>query len=95
MLASGEAVGCFGLTESNNGSDPCGMKTKAAKDGDDWIINVSKTLITNGSISDVSIVWAKDERGIVRGFLLEKGMEGFTASDIHCLLYTSPSPRDS
>ena len=83
LLASGEAVGCFGLTESNNGSDPGGMKTKAVKDGDDWIINGSKMWITNGSIADVAVVWAKDEEDIVRGFLLEKGMEGFTASDIH------------
>ena len=82
-LASGEAVGCFGLTESNHGSDPGGMTTKAVKDGDDWIINGSKMWITNGTVADVAVVWAKDEEGIVRGFLLEKGMDGFTASDIH------------
>ena len=82
-LASGQAVGCFGLTESNHGSDPSGMKTRAVRDGDDWIINGSKMWITNGSIADVAVVWAKDEDGIVRGFLLEKGMEGFSSSDIH------------
>ena len=73
----------FGLTESNHGSDPGGMATKAVKDGDDWIINGSKMWITNGTVADVAVVWAKDEEGIVRGFLLEKGMDGFTASDIH------------
>ncbi len=83
QLAQGSAVGCFGLTESNHGSDPGGMTTKAVKDGDDWIINGSKMWITNGSIADVAVVWAKDEEGIVRGFLLEKGMDGFTSSDIH------------
>ena len=71
MLASGEAVGCFGFTESNHGSDPGGMTTKAVKDGDDWIINGSKMWITNGTVADVAVVWAKDEEGIVRGFLLE------------------------
>ena len=82
-LLQAQAVGCFGLTESNHGSDPSGMKTRAVRDGDDWIINGSKMWITNGSIADVAVVWAKDEDGIVRGFLLEKGMEGFSSSDIH------------
>ena len=82
-LAAGKAVGCFGLTESNHGSDPGGMTTKAVKDGNDWIINGSKMWITNGSISDIAIVWAKDEDDIVRGFILEKGMKGFTTTDIH------------
>ena len=82
-LAAGKAVGCFGLTESNHGSDPGGMITKAVKDGNDWIINGSKMWITNGSISDIAIVWAKDEDDIVRGFILEKGMKGFTTTDIH------------
>ena len=82
-LAAGKAVGCFGLTESNHGSDPGGMTTKAVKDGNDWIINGSKMWITNGSISDIAIVWAKDEDDIVRGFILEKGMKGFTSTDIH------------
>ena len=82
-LAAGKAVGCFGLTESNHGSDPGGMTTKAVKDGNDWIINGSKMWITNGSISDIAIVWAKDEDDVVRGFILEKGMKGFTTTDIH------------
>ena len=82
-LGAGELIGCFGLTESNFGSNPGGMATTAKKDGDEWIINGSKMWITNGSLADVALVWAKDENGIVRGFLLEKGMEGFTSNDIH------------
>ena len=82
-LGAGELIGCFGLTESNFGSNPGGMVTTAKKDGDEWIINGSKMWITNGSLADVALVWAKDEDGIVRGFLLEKGMEGFTSNDIH------------
>ena len=82
-LGAGELIGCFGLTESNFGSNPGGMATTAIKDGDEWIINGSKMWITNGSLADVALVWAKDEDGIVRGFLLEKGMEGFSSSDIH------------
>ena len=82
-LGAGELIGCFGLTESNFGSNPGGMATTAKKDGDEWIINGSKMWITNGSLADVALVWAKDEDGIVRGFLLEKGMEGFSSNDIH------------
>ena len=82
-LGAGEHIGCFGLTESNFGSNPGGMVTTAKKDGDEWIINGSKMWITNGSLADVALVWAKDEDGIVRGFLLEKGMEGFASNDIH------------
>ena len=82
-LGAGELIGCFALTESNFGSNPGGMATTAKKDGDEWIINGSKMWITNGSLADVALVWAKDEDGIVRGFLLEKGMEGFTSNDIH------------
>lgn len=82
-LGAGEKIGCFGLTEPNYGSNPGGMLTKATRDGDDWIINGSKMWITSGSIADVAVVWAKDEEGIIRGFLLEKGMEGFTTNDIH------------
>jgi len=82
-LAAGTAIGCFGLTEANHGSDPGGMLTKAKRDGDDWIINGSKMWITNGSIADIAVVWAKDEEGIVRGFLIEKGTKGFSSSDIH------------
>ena len=82
-LGSGELIGCFGLTEANFGSNPGGMATTAKKDGDDWIINGSKMWITNGSLADVAVVWAKDESGIIRGFLLEKGMKGFTSNNIH------------
>tara|TARA_B110000438_G_scaffold146459_1_gene141119 strand:+ start:1037 stop:2206 length:1170 start_codon:yes stop_codon:yes gene_type:complete len=82
-LGSGELIGCFGLTESNFGSNPGGMATTAKKDGDDWIINGSKMWITNGSLADVALVWAKDEDGIINGFLLEKEMKGFTSNDIH------------
>ena len=82
-LGSGELIGCFGLTESNFGSNAGGMVTTAKKDGDDWIINGSKMWITNGSLADVALVWAKDETGVIRGFLLEKGMKGFTSNNIH------------
>ncbi|HIA80315.1 MAG TPA: acyl-CoA dehydrogenase [Candidatus Marinimicrobia bacterium] len=82
-LGSGDLIGCFGLTEANFGSNPGGMVTKAVRDGDDWIINGSKMWITNGSIADVAVVWAKDEEQIVRGFLIEKGIDGFSSSDIH------------
>ena len=82
-LGKGELIGCFGLTEPNFGSNAGGMVTTAKKDGDDWIINGSKMWITNGSIADIAIVWAKDEGSIVRGFLLVKGMDGFSSNDIH------------
>ena len=82
-LGSGKLIGCFGLTESNFGSNPGGMVTTAKKDGDDWIINGSKMWITNGTLADVALVWAKDEEGTIRGFLLEKGMKGFTSNNIH------------
>ena len=82
-LGKGIKIGCFGLTESNFGSNPGGMATTCKKDGNEWIINGSKMWITNGSIADVAIIWAKDEKGVIRGFLLEKGMKGFTSSDIH------------
>ena len=82
-LGKGIKIGCFGLTESNFGSNPGGMATTCKRDGNEWIINGSKMWITNGSIADVAIIWAKDEKGVIRGFLLEKGMKGFTSSDIH------------
>jgi alkylation response protein AidB-like acyl-CoA dehydrogenase len=82
-LGSGKLIGCFGLTEPNFGSNAGGMATTAKKDGGDWIINGSKMWITNGSLADVALVWAKDEAGIIHGFLLEKGMEGFTSNNIH------------
>lgn len=82
-LGAGTKIGCFGLTEANFGSNPGGMETCCKKDGDDWIINGNKMWITNGSVSDVAVVWVRDEEGIVRGFLLERGMDGFTSSVIH------------
>jgi glutaryl-CoA dehydrogenase len=81
-LQSGEAVGCFGLTEPDFGSNPAGMRTTARKDGDGWILNGEKTWITNGSLADIAVVWARAEDG-VRGFLVEKGTPGFSTSDIH------------
>jgi glutaryl-CoA dehydrogenase len=81
-MQTGEALGCFGLTEPGFGSNPAGMLTRAKKDGDHWILNGEKTWITNGSLADVAIVWARAEDGI-RGFLVEKGTPGFTTSDIH------------
>ena len=76
-LAKAEAIGCFGLTESQGGSDPMNMKTHAKQDGDDWIINGSKMWITNGSIADLALVWAMTEDG-VKGFLIETDTKGFT-----------------
>jgi glutaryl-CoA dehydrogenase len=81
-LQSGEAVGCFGLTEPDFGSNPAGMRTTARRDGGDWILNGEKTWITSGTLADVAIVWARAEEGI-RGFLVERGTRGFTSSDIH------------
>ena len=80
-LASAEAIGCFGLTESQGGSDPANMNTHAKKDGDDWVINGSKMWITNGSIADVAIIWAYTDDG-VRGFIVETDTDGFTANKI-------------
>ncbi|WP_458525861.1 acyl-CoA dehydrogenase [Onishia taeanensis] len=81
-LASGEWVGCFGLTEPDHGSDPGGMSTRAVRTQDGWRLNGSKTWITNSPIADVFVVWAKDDEGILRGFILEKGMAGLTAPKI-------------
>jgi glutaryl-CoA dehydrogenase len=80
-MAKAEAIGCFGLTEPHGGSDPSNMKTYAKRDGSDWIINGSKMWITNGTIADVAVVWAKTDEG-VRGFLVEKGTRGFEAPEI-------------
>jgi glutaryl-CoA dehydrogenase len=80
-MARGEAIGCFGLTEPQGGSDPGNMKTHAKRDGADWVLNGSKMWITNGSIADAAIVWAKTEEG-VKGFIVEKDMPGFTAQEI-------------
>ena len=81
-MAAGEAVGCFGLTEPDHGSDPGSMRTFARKDGSDWILSGTKMWITNGSIADIAVVWAGTEDGI-RGFLVPRGTAGFTARDIH------------
>ncbi len=81
-MANGDALGCFGLTEADSGSDPGSMRTRAVRDGDDWILNGTKTWITNGSIADVAVVWARTEDGI-RGFLVEPGTPGFGAQDVH------------
>jgi glutaryl-CoA dehydrogenase len=81
-MAAGEAIGCFGLTEPDAGSDPGSMRTRARRDGDDWILNGTKMWITNGSVSDVAVVWARTDDG-VRGFLVPAGTPGFTTQDIH------------
>jgi glutaryl-CoA dehydrogenase len=81
-LQSGEAIGCFGLTEPGFGSNPAGMLATGRQDGDDWILNGEKTWITNGSVADVAVVWARTPEGI-QGFLVERGTPGFTTSDIH------------
>ena len=82
-LQKGEAIGCFGLTEPGFGSNPGGMLTTAKKDGDGYLLNGEKLWITNGSIADVSLVWAKDESGEIGGYLVEKGTKGFKAWDVH------------
>ncbi len=81
-LQSGEAIGCFGLTEPGFGSNPGGMTTNAIKQADRWVLNGEKTWITNGGLADVAVVWAKTEEG-VRGFLVERGTPGYSTSDIH------------
>ncbi|MGW7581846.1 acyl-CoA dehydrogenase family protein [Kitasatospora sp. NPDC054768] len=80
-LAAGTAIGCFGLTEPDFGSNPAGMRTRAVRDGSDWILDGTKTWITNGGIADVATVWANTEDG-VRGFLVPRGTPGFTTRDI-------------
>lgn len=81
-LTSGRKVGCFGLTESDGGSDPGAMRTRARKDGDSYVLNGSKMWITNSPIADVALVWAKDDDDLVRGFLVEAGTPGFSAPKI-------------
>jgi glutaryl-CoA dehydrogenase len=84
-LASGEKIGCFGLTEPDFGSNPGGMLTRAVQDGDEWVLNGAKMWITNGSMADVAVVWAKtgdiDDAGSIRGFIVETDREGFSAKD--------------
>ena len=81
-MAAGEAIGCFGLSEPDSGSDPGSMRTFAKRDGDDWVLTGTKMWITNGSVSDVAIVWAHTDDGI-RGFVVPCDAEGFSAPDIH------------
>ncbi|MGH2789915.1 MAG: acyl-CoA dehydrogenase family protein [Actinomycetota bacterium] len=81
-MATGEAIGCFGLTEPDRGSDPSNMRTNAKREGSDWVLNGNKMWITNGGIADVALVWAQTEDG-VRGFLVPRGTKGFTTRDIH------------
>ncbi|MGQ4596436.1 acyl-CoA dehydrogenase family protein [Nocardia sp. R6R-6] len=81
-MAAGKAIGCFGLTEPDFGSNPAGMRTYAVRDGSDWILNGTKMWITNGSIADVAVVWAQTESG-VRGFVVPAGTRGFSAPEIH------------
>ena len=80
-MARGEAIGCFGLTEPHGGSDPSNMKTRARRDGDDWILNGAKMWITNATIADAAVVWATTDDGI-KGFIVEKDMPGYTAQEI-------------
>ena len=82
-MHEGDAVGCFGLTEPDAGSDPGSMRTTARRDGSDWILNGTKMWITNGTIADVAVVWARTEDGEINGFLVERGMQGFEAPEMH------------
>ena len=81
-MAAGEAIGCFGLTEPDHGSDPSGMETRAILNGQDWLLSGTKMWITNGSIADIAVVWASTPEGI-RGFLVPRGARGFTSRNIH------------
>jgi len=81
QMAKGEVIGCFGLTEPDSGSDPASMRTNARRDGSDWIINGSKMWITNGSVADIAVVWARSDEGI-RGFIIPTDTPGFNAHDI-------------
>lgn len=82
-LASGEWIGCFGLTEPNHGSNPAGMLTHFRDEGDHVVLNGSKMWITNSPVADIAVVWAKNEQGRIQGLIVEKGMEGFSAPEIH------------
>jgi glutaryl-CoA dehydrogenase len=81
-MHEGDAIGCFGLTEPDAGSDPGSMRTSARRDGSDWVLNGTKMWITNGTIADVAVVWARTEGGDINGFLVEKGMPGFEAPEM-------------
>src|SRR5215213_2690105 len=80
-MASGKLIGCFGLTEPNFGSNPNGMTTKAQRVGDGWLLNGAKSWITNGSVADLAIVWAKTDKDEIRGFIVEKGTKGFNTRE--------------
>ncbi len=82
-MHAGEAIGCFGLTEPDAGSDPGSMRTHARRDGSDWVLNGTKMWITNGTIADMAVVWARTDAGEIRGFIVEKGAKGFSAPEIH------------
>jgi len=83
QMAAGKVIGCFGLTEPNAGSNPGSMKTRAKRVREGWVINGSKSWITNGTIADIAIVWARtDENETIRGFIVEKETDGFTTRDV-------------
>jgi glutaryl-CoA dehydrogenase len=82
-MHAGEAIGCFGLTEPDAGSDPGSMRTHARREGSDWVLNGTKMWITNGTIADAAVVWARTDEGEIRGFVVEKGTRGFSAPEIH------------
>src|SRR5579872_3417632 len=77
-LQSGQAVGCFGLTEPDFGSNPAGMRTKARRDGTSWVLDGEKTWITNGTAADIAVVWARADDGLVYGYLVERGTPGYS-----------------
>src|ERR1700737_4384162 len=89
-MATGDAIGCFGLTEPDFGSNPAGMRTTARRDGSDWLLNGSKMWITNGSVADVAIVWARSKEGII-GFLVPAGTPGFSPREMTHKLSLRPS----
>jgi len=91
-LARGEIIGCFGLTEPDFGSNPAGMRTKARRDGDYYILNGRKAWITNSPVADLALVWAKDEEQVIRGFLVERGTQGFSTPEIRGKLSLRASP---
>jgi glutaryl-CoA dehydrogenase len=82
-MHAGELIGCFGLTEPDAGSDPGSMRTHARRDGSDWVLNGAKMWITNGTIADLAVVWARTDADEIRGFVVERGTPGFTAPEIH------------
>ncbi len=82
-MAHGKKLGCFGLTEPDHGSNPGGMITRAKKKGNKWVLNGAKMWITNATVADVAIVWAKDDENVIRGFLVEKGTPGYTTKETH------------